>query len=441
MDNSQEGVLVICAEDDFKILYANQCLLKIFKRTNNSLVGVPLSQFFCDNFNESIIRAIKERCAYSSDTNVVCEDGTEKITNWTLSPFGKDKIAITVRDVTQLRKLEENLRHAQKLEAVGRLASGIAHDFNNLLAVINGCTDLALRSLTEQEKLAEYLQSIKKAGQQGAILVQQLMMFSRKDQGKEESKIEFSSAKTIRQTLDMLKNYLGKSVVFSTCLDDTLENIKINPNCLGQILVNLCVNAKDAMPNGGEISVVVTNYKGCPEGLLDGNFAQIQVKDTGVGMSTEIQKKIFEPFFTTKPIGQGTGLGLTSVYGLIKRCGGTIQVESSLGRGSVFTIFIPQDLVIPENISCLTNNCPKEKSCFLNVDARVAKFLIPCLKNDNWKICEQKADAMIVISHEKSADVYIPKEFCLNEKIQHPLAAAQILKEIHNMAWNMLNKS
>lgn len=431
LDNSQEGILVVSAENDFQILYANQCLLKIFKKSSDSLVKTPLSQLFGENFNENIIRALRQKCAYSADTVIVCDDKTQKITNWSLSPFSECKVAITVRDVTQLRKLEENLRQTQKIEAIGRLASGVAHDFNNFLSVINGCTDLALNKVSEEGEIKEYLKSIQDAGKQGAMLVQQLMLFGRNDKSKEQE--DFSSRTTIQQTLDMLKNYLGKSVQFSIHLEATLNNVRIKPLHLDQIFVNLCVNAKDAMPNGGTLWVDISNYTGCPEGLINGNFAKIQVKDSGIGMSVEVQKKIFEPFFTTKPIGQGTGLGLASVYGLIKRYGGSIQVESALGLGSTFTIFLPQEDAIPENISILHSN-QSRKSCFLEVDSNVAQFLIPCLKIENWKICEKKSDDTIVISHEKNADVYIPRHFCFETKIQHPLAAAQILKEIRSMA-------
>lgn len=431
LDNSQEGILVVSSENNFQILYANQCLLKIFKKSDNSLVNTPLSQFFCENFNENIIRALQQKCVYSADTVIVCDDKTQKITNWSLSPFSEDKVAITVRDVTQLRKLEENLRQTQKIEAIGRLASGVAHDFNNLLSVINGCTDLALNKVSEGDKTKEYLKSIQNAGKQGAMLVQQLMLFGRSDKNKEQE--DFSSRATIQQTLNMLKNYLGKSVQFSTCLEETLNNIRIKPLHLDQMLVNLCVNAKDAMPNGGTLCVNISNYTGCPEGLIKGNFAKIQVKDSGLGMSVEVQKKIFEPFFTTKPIGKGTGLGLASVYGLVKRYGGSIQVESALGQGSTFTIFLPQEEGISENVSALPSK-QNRKCCFLDVDNDIAQFLIPCLKIENWKICEKKSDATIVISHEKNADIYIPKHFCLEAKIQHPLAASQILKEIRSMA-------
>lgn len=435
LDNSQDGCMVVDIENDIKILYVNQCFRSIFQIPDHELINTSLSQFFCKGFNENIILALREKFAYSADTIINCSDNTQKITNWMLSPFADNKIAITVRDVTQLRKIEENLRQTQKIEAIGRLASGIAHDFNNLLSVINGCTDLALRKISTSEDTKEYLESIQNAGRQGAMLVQQLMLFGRKDNGKNKDKEKevFASEATIQQTLNMLKNYLGKSIKISTHLDAALNDIKINPIHLDQILVNLCVNAKDAMPNGGTLEVNVSNYAGCPEGLLKGNFAKIQVKDSGMGMSKETQKKIFEPFFTTKPIGQRTGLGLASVYGLVKQYGGLIQVESTLGQGTTFTIFLPQNVVFCENIST-TSLKPKKKCCFLDVDSKVAQFLIPCLKVENWKICAEKSEATIVISHEKDADIYIPREFCLESKIQHPLATAQILKELRNMA-------
>lgn len=432
LDNSQEGNVVVAVEDDIKILYVNQCFRAIFQKVDEALVNTSLKQFFGKNFNENIIIALQERSTYSADTIITCADDTQKVTNWTLSPFSDNKVAITIRDVTQLRKIEESLRQTQKIEAIGRLASGIAHDFNNLLSVINGCADLAFSSLEERYKLKEYIQSIRSSGEQGAILVKQLMMFSRKEDGKELNET-FSSISTIQKTLNMLKSYLGRSIEFTSCLDISLGYIKINPVHFDQILVNLCVNAKDAMPNGGKLSINISNYTGCPKELLKGNFVKIEVKDTGSGMSKEIQKKIFEPFFTTKPIGQGTGIGLASAYGLVKRYNGSIQVESNPGQGTLFTVFIPQGKTEQENNSNQKVQ-HQGKCCFLDVDKAVSNFLIPCLKKENWKICENRSEATIVISHEKDADVYIPREFCLESKIQHPLAAAQILKEIRRMA-------
>ena len=432
LDNSQEGNVVVAVEDDIKILYVNQCFRTIFQTSDKALVNTSLKQFFGKNFNENIVIALQERSTYSADTVITCADDTQKITNWTLSPFSENKVAITIRDVTQLRKIEESLRQTQKIEAIGRLASGIAHDFNNLLSVINGCADLAFSSLEEQDKLKEYVQSIRSAGEQGAILVKQLMMFSRKEEGKMSNET-FSSISTIQKTLNMLKSYLGQSIEFTSYLDASLGYIKINPVHFDQILVNLCVNAKDAMPNGGKLSINISNYTGCPKELLKGDFVKIEVKDSGSGMSKDIQKKIFEPFFTTKPIGQGTGLGLASAYGLVKRYNGSIQVESNPGQGTLFTVFIPQGKAEHENIS-IQKIHHQGKCCFLDVDKPVAKFLIPFLKKENWKICENKSEAIIVISHEKDADIYIPREFCLESKIQHPLAAAQILKELRNMA-------
>jgi len=198
---------------------------------------------------------------------------------------------------------------------------------------------------------------------------------------------------------------------------------------LDQILVNLCVNAKDAMPNGGKIEILAKNFKGCPQGLIEGSYVQISVQDQGEGMDSETQKKIFEPFFTTKPIGKGTGLGLASVYGIVKRYDGTIVVESTKAQGARFTIYLPSHTT--KQVVLL----PKKKAikrCCLDLDKDVTKALEPCLRVEGWSIVKnvKEDESCIIISHEPSADVYVPRNFSPKSSIQHPFAITQILSEI-----------
>lgn len=437
LTSSREGVIVTEVDSkvsDYKIKYANQSLLTLLKTTSEALVGQSLTKLFCENFNETIVRALAENCAYTADTIILCEDGEQKLTNWSLSPFFDNQlqlhhIVITVRDVTQLRKMEENLRQTQKIEAVGRLAGGIAHDFNNLLSIINGCTDLALAHKSSSEKVEGYLKSVHEAGERGAVLVQQLMLFSRKNIEEIESKDVCYPTDVVRKTLAMLRNWLGKDILLSEEIDSNLWPLKMPETHLDQILVNLCVNAKDAMPNGGKIEIFAKNFKGCPQGLIEGLYVQISVQDHGEGMDSETQKKIFEPFFTTKPIGKGTGLGLASVYGIVKRYDGAIVVESTKAQGSTFTFYLPahttkQVLSIPKKKTI--------KRCCLNLDEPIAKALKPCLLIEGWTITDavNEEEACVIISHEPSADIYVPRSFTPQLAIQHPFAITQILKEI-----------
>jgi len=439
----QEGVLVVerrKAAEDFRIVYINEGLLNCLKITDNNWLDKPLSIFFGLNFNINIIRALESRSTYSADTVMVCSDGEEKMTNWTLSPFvltgqNIEYVVITVRDVTLLRRMEENLRQSQKIEAVGRLASGIAHDFNNLLSIINSCSDLALSQVHDDTKLIDYLNSILNAGKRGAMLVQQLMLFSR--QGKiEKCALEVKSTDTkIDQTLHMLKHYLGSDISFETYIDPELWNVKIPMSYLDQILINLCVNGRDAMPQGGKMFMEFRNFEGQPPDLLEGKFVKVVVRDTGVGMDLETQKKIFEPFFTTKPVGKGTGLGLASVYGLVKHYEGSIQVESTLNVGTSFILYLPaQDAPsIPSvTLGDKEDDC---KICQLDVEESIEKLLKPCLMREGWSVYSKEELSGIVpkmiISHETDADICVPKTFSKVGKIRHPWAISQILKEVH----------
>ena len=442
----QEGVIVVERQEsaqDFRIVYVNEGLLNSLKITTNNWLGKTLSIFFGLNFNINIIRALESRCTYSADTVMVCADGEEKMTNWTLSPFvlsgqNIEYVVITVRDVTVMRRMEENLRQSQKIEAVGRLASGIAHDFNNLLSIINGCSDLALSQVSDDVKLIDYLNSIQNAGKRGAMLVQQLMLFSR--QGKiEESALDVKPTETkIDQTLHMLKHYLGDNISFETYIDPNLWRVKIPMSYLDQILINLCVNGRDAIPQGGKMFMEFRNFEGQPPNLLEGKFVKVIVRDTGIGMDSETQKKIFEPFFTTKPIGKGTGLGLASVYGLVRHYDGSIQVESTLNVGTSFILYLPIQEI--ENVPSVASKVEKDnckRVCQLDVDESIRKVLKPCLVRDGWKVfCEEELSGIvpqIVVSHKIGSDVYVPRKFSEKGKIKHPLAIAQILKETHRI--------
>lgn len=433
----QEGVIV--AEVDpqgsgYKIKYVNQGLLAILKTKAETLIGKPLAKLFCANFNETIIRALEGNCAYTADTIVLCDNGEKRLTNWSLSPYFDNQLqlhhtVITVKDVTQLRKMEENLRQTQKIEAIGRLASGIAHDFNNLLSIINGCTDLAIAHKSSSEKVEKYLKSIHEAGERGAVLIQQLMLFSRKNTEVTQPQEICNPEKTIHKTLEMLRNWLGKSVSLTEQMDTNLWPLKILEAHLDQILVNLCVNAKDAMPNGGKIEVFANNFKGCPQGLMEGSYVQISVRDYGTGMDAETQKKIFEPFFTTKPIGKGTGLGLASVYGLVKRYNGTIFVDSRKEEGSTFTLYLPIHTVKQERLASKTEPL---KRCCLQLEETIYKQLKPCILVNRWLVVDETKgnEPCVLVSHDPSADVYVPREFSPVSTIKHPFAIAQILEEM-----------
>jgi two-component system cell cycle sensor histidine kinase/response regulator CckA len=246
-----------------------------------------------------------------------------------------------------LRKSEDELRHAQKLEAVGRLAGGVAHDFNNLLTAIVGYAELLARRDTDDPVVREHAQLIARAGEQAATLTRQLLAFSRK---------QLLLPRVIdlnRLVVDMeqlLQRVIGERFNLKTIPAAQDGRVKADPNQLEQVLLNLSVNARDAMPNGGTLVIRTSNVQldGSVPGdmsnpLPSGDYVVLSVTDTGAGMDEETKSRIFEPFFTTKGPGKGTGLGLSTVYGIVRQSGGGISVESEPGSGSTFRIFLPHE--------------------------------------------------------------------------------------------------
>jgi two-component system cell cycle sensor histidine kinase/response regulator CckA len=254
-----------------------------------------------------------------------------------------------VEDITERRALEEQLRQAQKMEAVGRLARGVAHDFNNVLAAILGCSDLLALRLDENDPSRDDAEEIRKAAERGAALTRQLLAFSR-SQAFESKLIDLNSV--VAQNEGMLQRLVGDDMTLTVRVSRDPVRVRIEPGQLEQVLLNLVVNARDAMAKGGTVTIAVEplqiggdlrRYPGASEGA----FARISVTDTGAGIDPELQPHIFEPFFTTKGPSKGTGLGLSIVYGIAKDAGGTVTFLTAPGRGTTFEVLIP--LAIEEN--------------------------------------------------------------------------------------------
>jgi len=263
--------------------------------------------------------------------------------------------ALREKAYRQERKtLEEQLRQAQKMEAVGRLAGGIAHDFNNLLTVILGRCELLMQLLPEGSSHRGHAEEIQTAISQSAALIQQLLAFSRKQA------IQFEAIdlnEVIENTKGMLERLIPENIQLSTVLSGQLGAIKANRTQMEQILLNLVVNARDAMPAGGKLTIE-TRRLTLPEcatakqlDLTPGDYALLTVRDTGTGMDAETLAHVFEPFFTTKQKGKGTGLGLSTVYGIVKQGGGSINVQSQLNSGTVFRIYLPWTKEVPARIA------------------------------------------------------------------------------------------
>ncbi len=254
--------------------------------------------------------------------------------------------AVFVRDLTDRNRLEDQLRQAVKMEAVGRLAGGIAHDFNNQLTVINGYADLLLSRLAADDPGREALDEIRRSGEHAATLTRQLLAFSRKQiLAPQVLKLNDILGELAR----MLRRLLGDDIELLLDLDPDLGSVWADAGQVEQVLVNLAVNARDAMPEGGRLMIrtYAVDLDAPPAELAPGPYVVLEVRDSGLGMSEEVKARIFEPFFTTKGVGKGTGLGLAMVYGIVKQSGGHIDVESAPGRGTTFRILLPRTAAPP----------------------------------------------------------------------------------------------
>jgi two-component system, cell cycle sensor histidine kinase and response regulator CckA len=246
------------------------------------------------------------------------------------------------QDITERKKLEEQLRQAQKMEAVGRLAGGIAHDFNNLLTVVNGYSQVLMDSLAPEDSNRPLVEEIERAGDRAAGLTRQLLAFSRR-QVLEPRVLCLNEV--VGDTDRMLRRLIGEDILLTTSLDANLGRCRVDPGQLEQVLMNLVVNARDAMPKGGRLAITTRNVTGpCLEApdLPPGNYVELGVNDTGIGMDERTKARLFEPFFTTKGPGQGTGLGLATVYGIVTQSDGHIAVQSKPGRGTSFRVYLPR---------------------------------------------------------------------------------------------------
>jgi PAS domain S-box-containing protein len=298
-----------------------------------------------NTWHGQLVNRRKDCSAYTEETTILP----------VLGDYGEIASFVCIkRDITLEVDLARQLHQAQRLEAVGRLAGGVAHDFNNILTIISGNAELALGDLAPRDPISEALREITEASKRATALTRQLLAFSRK-QILQPRVLDLNAL--VEGTEKMLRRLIGEDITLKTELQPNLGAIKADPGQLEQILMNLAVNARDAMPQGGDLTFTTEDvhihetYPGLGGVQVhSGGYVRLTVTDTGQGMEEEVQSRIFEPFFTTKEKGKGTGLGLSTVYGIVKQSGGYIWVESEPGKGTSFMVYFPQVEGAPEHL-------------------------------------------------------------------------------------------
>jgi len=342
-----DGVLVIDAQG--RIVDLNPTAQRIIGFTERQTVGQHYARVLADEAD--LVTHLSAGLEARAEVTLGATDDATAY-DLSVSPLydGQGRLAgrvVTLRDITQRKQLEEQLRRSQKMEAVGVLAGGIAHHFNNLLTVVNGYSEFVLRALEPASPLREDVEAILRAGTHAADLTRRLLVFSRFRKPHISAMDLNAAVSDLEGTLRVLA---GPEIDLRVTLDANAGHIEADPTLIEQILENLVTNARDAMPAGGTLTIStglataeeLRHIDGAP--VAPGRYASLQVSDDGIGMSAEAQSHLFEPFFTTKAVGEGTGLGLATVYGIVQELGGSIAVDTGPGRGTTVRLCLPQVL-------------------------------------------------------------------------------------------------
>ncbi|HWP35961.1 MAG TPA: PAS domain S-box protein [Gemmatimonadales bacterium] len=350
VEGSIQGIMV---HRDGKVVFANGALARMAGYDDaTQVVGRPMWEFIAPEERERIAGHIRARSRGEPTPSRyqfegLRRDGRRRWLDCFVSPVewdGAPAVLASVIDITERRDLEQQLAQAQKMEAIGRLAGGVAHDFNNILTAITGYTELLRENLAPDHPGHADLDEIRHTADRAAGLTQQLLAFSRR-QVLEPRVLDPNDV--VLGTRKLLGRLIGEDIALETKLA-ARGRVRVDPNQLGQVTMNLAVNARDAMPNGGRLVIETADVDvneataQAHHPMTAGPYVLLSVTDTGTGMTEEVKSRVFEPFFTTKPKGRGTGLGLATVYGIVKQSGGFVWVDSEPGRGTRFRIYLPR---------------------------------------------------------------------------------------------------
>ncbi len=334
-----------------------------------------------------------------------------------------------------LRESEAQLRQSQKMEGIGQLAGGIAHDFNNLLTVINSYSELMLGEIGfDNPSLRNGLDQIKEAGHRAASLTRQLLAFSRR-QVLEPKVLDLNEV--VSNMAKLLRRLIGEDITLLLCPDPTLGQVKADPGQVEQIVMNLAVNARDAMPEGGELTIDTCNVDldvaaAADHGLAPGAYVMLTVADTGCGMDAETQMRMYDPFFTTKGAGKGTGLGLATVQGIVKQSGGSIAVASAVGSGTTFRIYFPRVQGVPERLEptvAPARVLPASETILLVEDEEMVRALAQAIleRNGYRVLAARNAQDALCFAQERPEPIHLLLTDAIMPNMSGPVLAERVV--------------
>ena len=350
MNNSP--VIAFLKDRDGRLLYANETFERVFKTDVTKYLGKTPADLYPAEYAEQFQRNDNYVLEHNRPLEVIeTAPHADGVHYWLITKFpmpkssGPSLLGAIGIDITERRRLEEQLRQSQKMEAIGHLAGGVAHDFNNLLTIIMGRTDLLLRGVAEADPARGELMLIRGTAERAGALTRQLLQFSRQQM---LTMRVINLNEVIVDVKEMLCRLIGEHIELVTRLEPKLVPVAADSSQVQQIILNLAVNSRDAMKDGGRLLIETANieldaeYAMRHSSVVPGKYAVLSVSDTGVGMDDAVRARLFEPFFTTKEMGKGTGLGLSTVYGIVKQSGGNIWVYSEPGKGTTFKVYLPE---------------------------------------------------------------------------------------------------
>ncbi len=438
IDQAEMGVCIIDLEGT--VVYANPAFLKITDFESGELIGHHVSLLVDRYANPEVAgevaAALLEKSEWRGQAEQVRKDGTAYILGQTIMPvYGEDgrttHMVAYVRDVTSVVKLQKQFLQSQKLETVGRLASGIAHDFNNLLGAIHAYAELLQYRLDSNPDAAADVGEILAATESGARLTRQLLAFARNEPAAPRP---LDLNRVISGLEGMIGQLTGENIELVLRLGNDLPPVLSDSAQLEQLVANLVVNARDAMPEGGHLMIETRRAEHLPPSLSSsqrGPWVVLAVSDTGTGMSDEVREHIFEPFFTTKEVGKGTGLGLATCYGIVTQSGGHIDVESKLGEGTTFTIYLPasENGPDPEKPQELPQEIPGGTETVLLVEDRAAlrRAIATGLRKLGYTVLEAAHGAQaLALWSERS----IPVDLLLTDEVMPGMPGSELARRL-----------